>query len=92
MGRPRKHYSGAEKMAILREHLIEHTPISEVCARHNLQPTVFYQWHKKLFELLSSPPPSVYCPIFDRTMPATVKPEPTTRVRVVGLPAGRAGV
>lgn len=50
MGRPRKHYSGAEKMAILREHLIEHVPISEVCARHNLQPTVFYQWQKKLFE------------------------------------------
>ncbi|RIK68359.1 MAG: transposase [Planctomycetota bacterium] len=30
--------------------LIEHVPISEVCARHGLQPTVFYQWHKKLFE------------------------------------------
>lgn len=50
MGRPRKHYSGTEKMAILREHLIEHTPISEVCAKHGLQPTVFYQWQKKLFE------------------------------------------
>lgn len=50
MGRPRKHYSGAEKMAILREHLIEHVPISEVCAKHGLQPTVFYQWQKKLFE------------------------------------------
>jgi len=50
MGRRRKHYSGQEKMAILREHLIEQVPISEVCARHNLQPTVFYQWQKKLFE------------------------------------------
>lgn len=50
MGRARKHYSGSEKMAILREHLIEHVAISEVCARHNLQPTVFYQWQKKLFE------------------------------------------
>lgn len=27
MGRSRKHYSGAEKMAILREHLIEQVPI-----------------------------------------------------------------
>ena len=50
MGRMRKHYSGLEKMAILREHLIEHVPISEVCAKHSLQPTVFYQWQKKLFE------------------------------------------
>jgi hypothetical protein len=33
-----------------REHLIERVPISEVCEKHGLQPTVFYQWQKKLFE------------------------------------------
>ena len=37
-------------MAILREHLIEKTSISEACEKHGLQPTVFYQWLKKLFE------------------------------------------
>lgn len=37
-------------MAILREHLIERVPISEVCEKHGLQPTVFYAWQKKLFE------------------------------------------
>ena len=37
-------------MAILREHLIEKKPVSEVCDKHGLQPTVFYQWQKKLFE------------------------------------------
>ncbi|MFQ5424953.1 MAG: transposase [Phycisphaerae bacterium] len=37
-------------MAILREHLIEKGPISEVCDKHGLQPTVFYQWQKRLFE------------------------------------------
>ena len=37
-------------MAILREHLIERRPVSEVCDKHGLQPTVFYQWQKKLFE------------------------------------------
>ena len=37
-------------MTILREHLIERVPISEVCDRHGLQPTVFYHWQKKLFE------------------------------------------
>jgi transposase len=37
-------------MAILREHLIEKVPISEVCEKHGLQPTVFYGWQKRLFE------------------------------------------
>jgi transposase-like protein len=37
-------------MAILREHLIDRVPISEVCEKHGLQPTVFYGWQKKLFE------------------------------------------
>jgi len=37
-------------MAILREHRIEKVPISEVCEKHGLQPTVFYGRKKKLFE------------------------------------------
>ncbi|MGQ9652049.1 MAG: MopE-related protein [Phycisphaerae bacterium] len=44
MPRERRNFSGAEKMAILREHLIEKVPISEVCEKHGLQPTVFYGW------------------------------------------------
>ncbi len=50
MPRLRRNFSGAEKMAILREHLIEKVPISEVCDKHGLQPAMFYQWQKKLFE------------------------------------------
>ena len=50
MPKERRSFSGAEKMAILREHLIERGPISEVCDKHGLQPTVFYGWQKKLFE------------------------------------------
>ena len=50
MPRTRRNYGGAEKMAILREHLIERVPISEVCDKHGLQPTVFYGWQKRLFE------------------------------------------
>ncbi len=48
--KPRKQYSAQEKVAILREHLLEGKPISEVCQRHQLQPTVFYGWQKTLFE------------------------------------------
>lgn len=50
MGKHRKHYTGTEKMAILREHLEERVPISEVCQKHGLQPAVFYTWQKRLFE------------------------------------------
>ena len=50
MPKGRRNFSGAEKMAILREHLIERVPISEVCEKHGIQPTLFYVWQKKLFE------------------------------------------
>ena len=50
MSAQRRHFSGAQKLAILREHLIEKVPLSEVCRKHDLQPTLFYLWQKKLFE------------------------------------------
>ena len=50
MPRERRNFSGTEKMTILREHLIEKVPISEVCEKHGVQPTLFYTWQKKLFE------------------------------------------
>src|SRR5438552_8264590 len=39
-----------EKVAILRRHLLEQVPISELCDRQGLQPTVFYRWQKEFFE------------------------------------------
>ena len=50
----RRHFTGADKLAILREHLIEKVPLSDVCRKHDIQPTLFYQWQKKLFEEGSS--------------------------------------
>jgi transposase-like protein len=54
MSTERRPFSGAEKLAILREHLIEKVPLSEVCQKHDLSPTLFYQWQKKLFEEAAS--------------------------------------
>jgi transposase-like protein len=48
--KPRKHYTPLEKVAILREHLLEGKAVSEVCERHGLQPTVLYAWQKQFFE------------------------------------------
>lgn len=48
--KPRKQYTPQEKVAILREHLLEGKPVSEVCQQHQLQPTVLYGWQKTFFE------------------------------------------
>jgi transposase-like protein len=48
--KPRTQYLPQEKVAILREHLLEGKPVSEVCEQHDLQPTVFYAWQKQFFE------------------------------------------
>jgi transposase-like protein len=48
--RERRHHTAEQKVAILREVLIERRPVSEVCEKHELQPTVFYYWQKQFFE------------------------------------------
>ena len=50
MKRTRKHYTAAEKMTLLRRHLIDKVPVSTVCDEAKLQPTVFYRWLKQLLE------------------------------------------
>lgn len=46
----RKKYSPEEKIAILKKHLLEKMPLSDVCDQYGLHPTVFYRWQKILFE------------------------------------------
>jgi|SRR5438128_6583028 len=47
---PRLHLSPQEKVAILKRHLVEGTPVSDLCDEYGLNPTVFYQWQRQLFE------------------------------------------
>jgi transposase-like protein len=37
-------------MIILRKHLLEGVPVSDVCDEYGIQPSVFYRWQKLLFE------------------------------------------
>jgi len=46
----RKRYSATQKVRILREHLENQVPVSELCKRYDIHPTVFYCWKKQLFE------------------------------------------
>ena len=50
MTKERRQFSAEEKVAILRKHLVEKRPISDVCDECGIQPTQFYQWQKTLFE------------------------------------------
>jgi transposase len=46
----RKHYSAPEKVAILRLHLLEKKPVSDLCDQYGIHPTLFYRWQKEFFE------------------------------------------
>ncbi len=50
MVKHRKHYTPEEKVSILRRHLVEKVPVSDLCQELKLQPTVFYRWLKEFFE------------------------------------------
>lgn len=46
----RRHFSGEEKVRILRQHLLDGKPVSEVSEQHGINPGMFYQWQKAFFE------------------------------------------
>lgn len=48
--RQRRHFSGEEKVAILKRHLLEQVPVSSLCDQHDLHPNLFYRWQKEFFE------------------------------------------
>ena len=50
MRKPRKNYTPVEKVAILKRHLIDHVPVSDLCDEYQFQPTLFYIWQKQFFE------------------------------------------
>lgn len=50
MSKSRKHYTGAEKVAILRCHLVERVPVSDVCEQHGINVSMFYNWQNQFFQ------------------------------------------
>ena len=50
MRKLRKNYTPVEKVAILRRHLIDRVPVSDLCDEHQLSPTLFHLWQKQFFE------------------------------------------
>jgi transposase len=50
MKKKRKNYTPQEKVVILKKHLVDQIPVSDLCDQYDLQPTVFYGWQKRFFE------------------------------------------
>jgi len=50
MTNARRKFSAEEKVQILRLHLLEKQPVSDVCDKFGLNPNVFYRWQKQFFE------------------------------------------
>ena len=48
--RERRHISPEQKVAIVKQHLIDGKSVSDLCDEHRILPTQFYQWQKTLFE------------------------------------------
>ncbi len=50
MNTPRRHFSPQEKVAILKRHLLERVPVSDLCDEVGIAPNLFYRWQKEFFE------------------------------------------
>src|ERR1700730_7798745 len=46
----RTFFSPEQKVAILREHLVEGKAVSDLCEKHRIHPTVLCQWQRQFFE------------------------------------------
>ncbi len=49
-GKQRRHFSAEEKVKILRLHLLEQKPVSDLCEQFQIHPTLFYRWQQEFFE------------------------------------------
>ncbi len=50
MSKTRKYPTAEEKALILKRHLVEKVPMSDLCDEYDLQPSQIYRWQKQLFE------------------------------------------
>ncbi len=50
MNKPRRHFPGPEKVAILKRHLVDKVPVSDLCDELDIYPNLFYRWQKEFFE------------------------------------------
>jgi transposase-like protein len=50
MTRQRRHFTPQQKVALLREHFLDKVPVSDLCEKHGIGVTLFYNWQKLFFD------------------------------------------
>ena len=50
MKKERRNWTVQEKTQLLRKHLVERVPISQICEEAHLAPSQFYRWQESLFQ------------------------------------------
>jgi transposase len=50
MTRQRRHFGPEQKVALLRQHLVDKVPVSDVCEKADIPVSLFYSWQKLFFE------------------------------------------
>ena len=50
----RRKFTPEQKAAILRRHLQDKVPVSDLCDEYKIQPSVFYTWQRQLLENIAS--------------------------------------
>ncbi len=53
-GKPRRQFTPDDKATILRRHLADKVPVSDLCDEYHLQPSLFYLWQRQALENLSA--------------------------------------
>lgn len=51
--RSRRHFTTEQKVVILKRHMVDKVPVSDLCNELGLQPSVFYQWQRQALENLA---------------------------------------
>ena len=52
--RSRRQFTTEQKVAILKRHMVDKVPVSDLCNELGLQPSVFYHWQKQVLENLAA--------------------------------------
>ena len=52
--RSRRQFTTEQKVAILKRHMVDKVPVSDLCNELGLQPSVFYQWQRQALENLAA--------------------------------------
>ena len=50
----RRRHSPEQKAALVRQHVVDKKPVSEICSAAQIQPSVFYKWERDLLEAAPS--------------------------------------